>query len=65
VSCYDRARDTALECANKLEATANSMAIMRSVDATESAKWLREMAHAIRSACELEDSDRKEPAHAR
>ncbi len=51
MSFTESARAFALEKATELEHKANSIGIMRSVDATESAKWLREIAAAIREAC--------------
>lgn len=55
MSCISGARKCALECAEKLEATARGYAILRSMDATNAAKWLREMAAEIRTACGPED----------
>jgi hypothetical protein len=50
VSFCDTARAFALEKAAELENKARSIGIMRSVDATEAARWLRDMATAIRNA---------------
>lgn len=48
------ARECALKAAADLESRANQMAIMRSVDATESARWLKALSAQIRDACEKE-----------
>ena len=50
VSCRDRAIGQVLECADALEKEARSIAIMRSVDATESSKWLSEVVEALRGS---------------
>ena len=44
------AREFALAKAVELESKAASIGVMRSVDATEAAKWLNEIAAAIREA---------------
>jgi hypothetical protein len=48
---WQKAQNAALDAARKLEAEAGAIGIMRSVDATEASKWLREVAAAIREAC--------------
>lgn len=52
MNCADTARGVVLGCANILEREAGHMSVMRSVDATESAKWLRDIAAELRLACE-------------
>lgn len=52
VTCADSARAEVLRCAALLETQARGMALLRSVDATESAKWLREVAAELRKAAE-------------
>lgn len=51
MSVWQRAQRVALEKARELEAEAAAIGIMRSVDATESSRWLAEVAAAIREAC--------------
>lgn len=50
MTCRETAREFALLQATELEAKAASIGILRSVDATEAAKWLNEIAAAIREA---------------
>lgn len=52
MTCYERARAVVLECADRLENEARHIGILRSVDATESAKWLKEIAAELRKATE-------------
>jgi hypothetical protein len=55
VSFIDTARTFALEQAQAFENKARSIGIMRSVDATEAAAWLDDVAKNIRFACNPED----------
>ncbi len=52
MSCYERARSVVNECADKIEQYGDSLSPMRSVDATESSRWLHDMAIELRKACE-------------
>jgi hypothetical protein len=51
MSCADRARQCVLDAAQDITNMANRIGVMRSVDATESARWLREVASELRAAC--------------
>ena len=51
MSFRESARLFALEQALGFEGKAQAIGMFRSVDATEAAKWLRELAQAIREAC--------------
>jgi hypothetical protein len=47
----ESARQRILEMATELSMESRKIGIMRSVDATETAKWLEEIASALREAC--------------
>lgn len=51
MSCADSARKMVLESAELFEMRASNFAILRSLDATKTAEWLREVAAALREAC--------------
>ena len=57
MTCADSARAEVLRCAALLETQARGMALLRSVDATKSAKWLREVATELRKAAEPDESE--------
>lgn len=60
MSCTETARTFALQKADELEAKARQLGILRSVDATEASRWLKDMATSIREACgpaELEPTE--------
>lgn len=57
MSFRDRAMKSLLGAARALEEEAARMAIVRSLDATESAKWLREIAQALRAAATDDGAD--------
>lgn len=48
---YDAAREAVLRAATDLERKSQEIGIMRSVDATESSQWLKEVAQRLREAC--------------
>jgi hypothetical protein len=48
----DSAREAVLKAATDLEIRSGQMEIVRSLDATESAQWLKEVAQRLREACE-------------
>jgi len=50
----DSARDAALKAASDLSLLSDQIGILRSVDATESARWLKEIAERLREACDDE-----------
>lgn len=52
MSFTDRARHFALAKAKELEREARTIGITRSVEATEASRWLKDIATAIREACE-------------
>jgi len=53
---HNSARSAVLDAASALVQKSREIGIMRSVDATESARWLEEVAKQLRDAC-LEESD--------
>jgi hypothetical protein len=57
VSCSETARALVLRCADEIRSEASRISVLRSVDATESAQWLREIAQAMREACGPDDSE--------
>ncbi len=53
--CARIARNVVLICASDIERQAAEIGVLRSVDATESARWLREIAVELRVACGPDD----------
>ena len=53
MSFTTRARHFALIKARELEREAQAIGIVRSVEATEASRWLKDIATAIREACEV------------
>lgn len=52
MSFADAARKAVLKSADDLEREAHRIDVFRSMDATESADWLRDIARQLRAACE-------------
>lgn len=55
MSCADSARRIVLEHAREIDREADRVGVLRSVDATETARWLREVSAALREACGPDD----------
>lgn len=49
--CAKKAKAVVMKAASDMTEEANKMGLMRSVEATESAKWLKEVANHLRHAC--------------
>jgi hypothetical protein len=51
MSCAGFARNVVLICAGDIERQADHIGILRSVEATEASRWLREVAAELRAVC--------------